>query len=439
MFAPGKEIVSAWKNDDTTLYYSTGTSMAAPHVSGVAALLLESCSTLSPARVKSTLVDRTIVDVISRAARSVNDSLTPNKLISAMDVSMTACPPGVPRDVRLVRSGSGAVTVSWATPNTNGGAEISAYRAIASSGGEFCVTATLSCTIAGLNNGSTYTVKVTASNIYGSSVSSSGTSIVAGTVPSSPGVPTAVVGDMNAVVAWTAPENGGFPITGYTVTANPGGATCNTTGVLTCTVAGLANGTNYTFSVVAANAIGASAASTASAAVMPAAAWVAGPTNIRTTTSSKTVTVTWSAAELSSGSPTGYVVRDKAGKTLCSAPGTATKCAVKNLKNGSSVVFSVYGVSVANESLAVATPKVVVGGLTQLANTMKKGKTYFLSSIAKTGSKGKMTWSRVSGSCSISGTSVKAPSKAGTCKLKASVAKSSPYPAQKMTFALTVK
>jgi hypothetical protein len=34
---------------------------------------------------------------------------------------------------------------------------------------------------------------------------------------------------------------------------------------------------------------------------------------------------------------------------------------------------------------------------------------------------------------------VKAPSKAGTCKLKASVAKSSPYPAQKMTFALTVK
>jgi hypothetical protein len=244
---------------------------------------------------------------------------------------------------------------------------------------------------------------------------------------------------MNAVVTWTAPDNGGSAITGYTVTANPGGATCNTTGVLTCTVAGLANGTNYTFSVVAVNAIGASGASPASAAVMPAAAWVAGPTNIRTTTSSKTVTVTWSAAELSSGSPTGYVVRDKAGKTLCSAPGTATKCAVKNLKNGSSVVFSVYGVSVANESLAVATPKVVVGGLTQLANTMKKGKTYLLSSIAKTGSKGKMTWSRVSGSCSISGTSVKAPSKAGTCKLKASVAKSSPYPAQKMTFALTVK
>jgi hypothetical protein len=141
---------------------------------------------------------------------------------------------------------------------------------------------------------------------------------------------------------------------------------------------------------------------------------------------------------LSSGVPTGYAVRDKAGKTVCSAPGTATKCVVSNLKNGSSVVFNVIGVSVANESAPVATPKTVVGGLTQIANALKKGKTYLLSSIAKTGSKGKMTWSRVSGSCSISGQSVKAPSKRGTCKLKASVAKSSPYPAQKVTFTLTV-
>lgn len=94
------------------------------------------------------------------------------------------------------------------------------------------------------------------------------------TKPAAPGAPQSVVavaGNRKAVVAWTAPASeNGSPITGYTVTSNPGGVSVTTTGALNATVTGLTNGTSYTFTVTATNAIGEGPASAASNAVVPA-------------------------------------------------------------------------------------------------------------------------------------------------------------------------
>jgi hypothetical protein len=80
-----------------------------------------------------------------------------------------------------------------------------------------------------------------------------------------------VASDGRVTVSWNAPaDDGGAVIEEYTATAAPGGATC-TTGTISCTVTGLANGTAYTFTVTARNAIGVSPPSAPSAAVTPQA------------------------------------------------------------------------------------------------------------------------------------------------------------------------
>ncbi|WP_198412541.1 fibronectin type III domain-containing protein, partial [Nocardioides mangrovicus] len=87
-----------------------------------------------------------------------------------------------------------------------------------------------------------------------------------------PGAPTGVsasAGDAQASVKWTAPSsNGGSTITSYTVTASPGGKTA-TSKTTSATVAGLSNGTAYTFTVTATNSAGTGAASAKSNSVTP--------------------------------------------------------------------------------------------------------------------------------------------------------------------------
>ncbi len=94
----------------------------------------------------------------------------------------------------------------------------------------------------------------------------------ASTVPGAPVIGTASAGNAQATVSFTAPaSNGGSAITSYTVTSSPGGITA-TGAASPITVTGLTNGTAYTFTVTASNAVGPSAASGASNSVMPTAA-----------------------------------------------------------------------------------------------------------------------------------------------------------------------
>ena len=93
-----------------------------------------------------------------------------------------------------------------------------------------------------------------------------------------PGAPTGVSatsGNGSATVSWTAPGSGGSAITSYTVTPYIGSAAQTPVTVsgsppaTQTTVTGLTNGTSYTFTVSATNAVGTSPASSPSNAVTP--------------------------------------------------------------------------------------------------------------------------------------------------------------------------
>src|SRR5512135_1361867 len=88
-------------------------------------------------------------------------------------------------------------------------------------------------------------------------------------VPGAPTAVSAVGGNAQATVSFTAPaSNGGSAILLYTVTSSPGGLTATGT-ASPITITGLTNGTAYTFTVTASNAVGAGPASTPSNVVTP--------------------------------------------------------------------------------------------------------------------------------------------------------------------------
>ena len=108
----------------------------------------------------------------------------------------------------------------------------------------------------------TYTVTATTAGLPVATFTetNSGTS-----APCAPAIGTATAGDGSATVTWSAPaSNGNSAITGYTVTASPGGASATAAGSATSVVVpGLTNGTAYTFKVTATNGVGPSGVSAA--------------------------------------------------------------------------------------------------------------------------------------------------------------------------------
>ncbi|MBT8226618.1 MAG: hypothetical protein HKP61_07375, partial [Dactylosporangium sp.] len=127
--------------------------------------------------------------------------------------------------------------------------------------------------VTGLTNGITYQVRVRAVNAAGQSPASDAASVVAG-APLAPTQATAAAGTSSITATWTAPPANGVTITGYTVVAEPGPATCTTTGALSC-VLGAVAGTSYTITVTATASGVDSPPSSASSAVVPVAPGVA--------------------------------------------------------------------------------------------------------------------------------------------------------------------
>ena len=198
---------------------------------------------------------------------------------------VTATPATVPGNptINTATAGNGQIEVVFTPSASNGGAEITEYRVTAtpSSGDPVVVTvpadevteSTKTVVVAGLTNGKSYTVKVTAYNNMGSSVSSN-KYVTPATIP---GKPTDLVvqnnGSGSLKLTWTAPDNGGSSITKYQYSLDAGTTWSDFTYTSTSqNIGSLTNGTTYTIMIRAVNNIGESEPSdpvTAAPAIAP--------------------------------------------------------------------------------------------------------------------------------------------------------------------------
>ena len=165
-------------------------------------------------------------------------------------------------------------------------------------------------------------------------------------MPAAPAKPVAAPGNAQARVTWVAPANGGSAITQYIVTPFIGTTaqvprTFSAT-VVSRSITGLVNGTIYTFTVKAHNAIGTGASSVASAAVKvgtPAA-----PTQPLGAPGLAAVRLNWVAPASNGSAITGYIVTPFIGtvaQTARTFGSPATTVGWSGLTNGTSYTFKV--------------------------------------------------------------------------------------------------
>ena len=141
--------------------------------------------------------------------------------------------------------------------------------------------------------------------------------------PGQPTIGTASAGDGEASVSFTAPAStGGSSILGYTVTANPGGQT-GTGSSSPITVAGLTNGTAYTFTVTATNSAGTGAASSASNSATPSVALPAPIANAVSATVSANSTNNAITLNITGGAAASVAVATPPGHGTATASGTS--------------------------------------------------------------------------------------------------------------------
>jgi subtilisin family serine protease len=263
LFAPGVGVRSASYLSDTGSVVFDGTSMAAPHVTGAAALFLQGHPSATPAQVWAGIDADTTRGVISVCCGD------PDKLLHVTSTPQAPSAPSAPQSL-TAHPGNRSVTLRWAAPLSSGGSRISDYLVQRSAnGGRTWSTVADGVSSAGyarvnwLTNGRRYHFRVAAKNHTGTGPWSRAASAVPATSPSSPQWLRAAPTNRSVRLTWTAPAtNGGAPITDYRIQRSAtGGRTWSTVadGVSSArgtTVKWLTNGTRYAFRVSAKNRAG---------------------------------------------------------------------------------------------------------------------------------------------------------------------------------------
>lgn len=168
IFAPGENIISVDNDSLTNPVLMSGTSMAAPHVAGAAALLWSTMPGASARSVESALVGQAFTGRVTSTGTG-----SPNRLLSSLAVDTTLIP-GAVSGVSASAQGDTSARVSWSAPTVNADKVTDYTIQFRRSGTSTWLTASdgastaTTATISGLAAGNAYSVRVRADGAAGS-------------------------------------------------------------------------------------------------------------------------------------------------------------------------------------------------------------------------------------------------------------------------------
>jgi hypothetical protein len=372
--APGVNILSTYLNDG--LGAMSGTSMASPHVAGVAALIEGAAPGLTPDQVEQALV-ASVTDLGTPGRDDVfgHGLVDAPRAVQAANSLENGTPPSaavtVPAAPVMGKPdlGSSAVRAKWVAPTRNGGSPVTGYTVRVYRGTSLVTTVNTTATellVRNLTNGTAYSFTVAARNAVGTGPAVS-VAATPRTVASAPRIGTPTAGAGAATVRWAAPaSNGGAPLTGYTVRAYRGSLLVKTVSAAptatSATVTGLANGSAHTFLVSANNAAGPGAASARSVAVVPRTV-ASAPKITAVKAGRSSVAVAWAQPNNGGAAITAYKVGVYQGSTLAkkvTVKANTTSLTVGSLTPGRGYTVRVAAVNAAGTGALSAASATVV-------------------------------------------------------------------------------
>ena len=166
IWAPGSSITSAWFTSTTATNTISGTSMASPHVAGVAALYLADNPTATPAAVTAALNNAATPNKVTNPGAG-----SPNRLLYSVfgappPADTTA--PSVPASLGATAASSSQINLSWTASTDTGGSGLAGYRiercagAGCSNFAEIATTSATSFANTGLTASTSYSYRIRA-------------------------------------------------------------------------------------------------------------------------------------------------------------------------------------------------------------------------------------------------------------------------------------